>query len=190
MRGILYFKDEKWWVKYMVTADVSSNGNPMIGDFWCKAEVDKTSDIPTSLWYDDEVEVNFTLRNSNPDKTQPMTLVAVLKKPEYPKPREWQYRVIEPDGRIISVEEYMDSEDYANRLKQLVKQDEIDEEPQPVYVGTLTKPFGINGYSKAEIGHPVFELNNKYIITIFNPKNEPHVVSFYKESLAPHIQKI
>jgi len=97
-----------------------------------------------------------------------------------------KYRVTTPEGEVISIEEYLKSQDYLDRI---TAKDEPENEPKPVYVGTLTKAFGINGYTKAEIGHPVFEFDGKYTITIFNPKNEPHVVSFYKPTLEPNIQK-
>lgn len=99
---------------------------------------------------------------------------------------QWIYRVLTPDGKVITIEEYMKTKDYLDRVGML---EEIEEEPQPVYVGTLTIPFGLNGYSKAETGHEVFELKDKYLITIFNNKNEPHIVSFYKSTLEPYIKK-
>lgn len=105
-------------------------------------------------------------------------------------PHEWTYRVIEPDGRVITSEEYFESPDFKERYQKYLET-QSEKQPKdevPVYVGTLIKPFGIKGYTKAEVGHSVFELGGKYIITIYNEKtNEPHVVSFYKESLNPEI---
>jgi hypothetical protein len=103
---------------------------------------------------------------------------------------QWVYRVIEPDGKAITIEEYFETNDFKERYKKyLEKQPEVEVET-PVYVGTLTKAFGIKGYTKADIGHPVFELGGKYIITIYDEKtNLPHVVSFYKESLQSIIQQ-
>lgn len=37
-------------------------------------------------------------------------------------------------------------------------------EEQPIFVGTLKKTFGINGFEKALPGHPVFEYKDRYII--------------------------
>ncbi len=106
---------------------------------------------------------------------------------------EWIHRVIEPDGRIIAVETYFKSQDFKDRYKQYLaaQPDKELEVEKPVYVGTLTKPFGIKGYTKAEVGHPVFEFGGKYTLTIYSETtNEPLVVPFYKETLDPQIQKV
>lgn len=97
------------------------------------------------------------------------------------------YIVVDPNGDVMRIKEYLKTKDYRDKLKEL----SLEPEPEstPVYVGELMEPFGIKGYSKAEVGHPVFELNDKFIITIFNEKNEPHVVSFYKETLSPCIKR-
>ncbi len=34
--GILYKEQDKWWVKYLATGDVSSSGEPMIASFWLR----------------------------------------------------------------------------------------------------------------------------------------------------------
>lgn len=40
----------------------------------------------------------------------------------------------------------------------------------PVMVGTLNKRQGINGFKVAEIGHPVFEVKDRYIIYLESEK--------------------
>lgn len=37
-------------------------------------------------------------------------------------------------------------------------------EDTPILIGTLTKRQGINGFEVAEVGHPVFEYKDRYII--------------------------
>lgn len=187
MKGILYHNEGKWWVKYLVTGDVSSSGIPAIANFWCKAEVHPRSlhFIMSSTHNYYEREVMFDLHHVKGESTyEPPTFYAMLRQPD--KPKRPEYRVIAPDGKFITVEEYMKTNDYLDRIN---PKDKEEEELQPVYVGTLTKSFGIKGYSRADVGHAVYELRDKYLITIFDPKNEPHVVSFYKESLEQHIQK-
>jgi hypothetical protein len=103
---------------------------------------------------------------------------------------QWKYRVTEPDGRVISVEKYFESEDFKERYQKFLSKQVYNYVEIPVYVGTLKKPFGISGYTLAEVGHPVFEFEGKYRITIYNEKTkEPHFVSFYKETLEPQINK-
>lgn len=211
MKGLAYNVDGRWWVKYLVTDKLLSTSH------WGKAEVhpDSINDIPTSTQLGNLIEVEFTLHHEKPKMKHtdphPQEFFAILKKEISQNPLAWEYRVMEPDGRIISVDEYMKSEHYNSKLREKInafltdekeqelinlfknksklEQPEVEKEETPVLVGTLTKPFGINGYSRAEIGHPVFEFKDRYIITIFNNKNEPHVVTFYKFSLESNIKK-
>lgn len=76
-------------------------------------------------------------------------------------------------------------------------------EDMPVMVGVLNKAIGINGFKLAEIGHPVFEFKDRYIIYLesltpdkITKVGEPLVyqdfkvaVPYYKETLQPFIYK-
>lgn len=56
-------------------------------------------------------------------------------------------------------------------------------------IGKLTKPFGIKGYDTAEIGHNVFEQNDRYIIYLFKENTDDFIeVPFYKETLKSYIK--
>lgn len=59
----------------------------------------------------------------------------------------------------------------------------------PIYIGELLKAFGIKGFHTAEIGHPVFEFKDRYIIYLNNERDEKNtvIIPFYKESLKHHI---
>jgi hypothetical protein len=73
----------------------------------------------------------------------------------------------------------------------------------PVMVGVLNKPIGLNGFKMAEIGHPVFEFMDKYVIYLESSTpdkvvkvGEPLVyqdfkvtVPYYKQTLEPFIDK-
>jgi len=41
---------------------------------------------------------------------------------------------------------------------------EYNPDQSPIYIGELIKPFGLNGFERADIGHPVFELKDRYVI--------------------------
>jgi hypothetical protein len=56
----------------------------------------------------------------------------------------------------------------------------------PILVGTLTKPTGIKGFDTTEVGHPVFELKDRYIIYLTNQITTV-AIPYYKETLRPHI---
>lgn len=74
----------------------------------------------------------------------------------------------------------------------------------PVLIGTLNKRQGINGFEVAEVGHPVFEYKDRYIIYL--ESQHPLVekvhgkeltvekytikVPYYKETLTPLIDFI
>ena len=65
---------------------------------------------------------------------------------------------------------------------------QADKESLPVMVGTLSKPFGINGFQTAEIGHPVFDFNGKYILYLVRNDGKLTVeIPFYHESLKEFI---
>lgn len=53
-------------------------------------------------------------------------------------------------------------------------------------VGTLNKPFGLNGFNTAEVGTVVYQTRDRYIIKLSN-KDTTIEVPFYKETLAPNI---
>lgn len=54
----------------------------------------------------------------------------------------------------------------------------------PVRVGTLNKKQGLNGFKPAEIGHPVFEFRDRYIIYLESNDGSITVsVPYFKETL-------
>lgn len=81
---------------------------------------------------------------------------------------------------------------------------ELEEIPE--YVGELTKPFGLNGFELADVGHPVFSLKDRYVIFLKSltktveqkqTGNGGHekilidynvMVPFYKHHLGKHIK--
>lgn len=50
-----------------------------------------------------------------------------------------------------------------DRLLESLKDLAVSED-MPVMVGTLSKSVGLNGFQVAEVGHPVFEHKDRYII--------------------------
>lgn len=79
---------------------------------------------------------------------------------------------------------------------------------EPILIGTLKETFGLNGFEKAEPGHPVFEFNDRYVLFLkcltktmeqVPDGNGGHtknmieynvIVPFYKKSLLPKIELI
>lgn len=71
----------------------------------------------------------------------------------------------------------------------------------PMMVGVLNKAIGLNGFKMADIGHPVFEFKDRYIIYLesstpdkITKVGEPLVyqdfkvaIPYYKETLKPFI---
>ncbi len=69
--------------------------------------------------------------------------------------------------------------------KETIPEFEID---QPRLIGTLTKPFGIKGCKTAEIGHNVYETQDRYLIYLDQGEdNFNKIIRFYKHSLEPFI---
>lgn len=68
--------------------------------------------------------------------------------------------------------------------------DIVDEniDVEPKLVGSLTKPFGIKGYIKAEVGHPVYDSGNRYIIILKHETLTDLHVPFYYDSLKTFIK--
>ncbi len=52
---------------------------------------------------------------------------------------------------------------FADRISNML-QDFATSEDIPIMVGTLNTPTGIRGFELAEVGHPVFEYKDKYVI--------------------------
>lgn len=86
-------------------------------------------------------------------------------------------------------------------LKKVMNEDEV-----PELIGELKKAFGLNGFEKAEIGHPVFQLRDRYILflksetmlveKVYNQKSNVQetrkffysiCVPFYIETLKPDV---
>lgn len=58
----------------------------------------------------------------------------------------------------------------------------------PKMVGTLNKVWGLNGFKKAEIGNPVFNKGDRYVIYLESLDGKTSVeVPFLKETLSPAI---
>jgi hypothetical protein len=81
-----------------------------------------------------------------------------------------------------------------NKLQKIIEilKEDITNKDMPLMVGKLNKPQGIIGFKKAEIGHPVFEFQGKYIIYLesnYKVKEEYITVAvpYFKESLKPVI---
>jgi len=62
-----------------------------------------------------------------------------------------------------------------------------EKEEKKVQIGTLNKRWGIKGYDVAEVGHPVYETNDRYIITLTHPTLPSEDIPFYKDTLRPCI---
>lgn len=83
-----------------------------------------------------------------------------------------------------------------------------DIEQIPVLIGKMKSVWGLNGFEKAEIGHPVFEYKDRYVIFLkcltktmeqVPDGNGGHtktfiefnsMIPFYKKTLAPEIEFI
>lgn len=73
-------------------------------------------------------------------------------------------------------------------LKEFTK---TEESLMPKHIGYLAKKQGLNGFKVAEIGTPVFEFKDRYLIyleSIDGKRNQE--VSYYKETLEPVIDFI
>lgn len=80
------------------------------------------------------------------------------------------------DGRVSAFDEVLD----------LLRDPEPEEEKE-VQIGTLNKAYGIKGYVRAEVGHPVFELKDRYIIYLKHPHLPDARVPFYKDAFKHYI---
>lgn len=67
-------------------------------------------------------------------------------------------------------------------------EENVSSNDMPVLIGTLNKPTGIKGFVTAEIGHPVFEFKDRYIIYLVSDNGKTTVsVPYYKNTLTPSI---
>ncbi len=59
----------------------------------------------------------------------------------------------------------------------------------PVLIGTLNISYGIKGFEIVDVGHPVFELKDRYLFYLNNIRDPKLVVAipFYKDSLRSSI---
>ena len=58
----------------------------------------------------------------------------------------------------------------------------------PKNIGTLNIPLGINGYKVAEIGTPIFETHDRYLVMLESLDGKRNVeMTSYKETLKPSI---
>lgn len=59
---------------------------------------------------------------------------------------------------------------------------------KPIHVGSLNKPQGIVGFKVAEIGSPVFDIGDRYMIMLETLDGKRNLeVCYYKETLKPAI---
>ena len=62
--------------------------------------------------------------------------------------------------------------------------DKIADSDIATFVGTLNKAQGLKGFETAEIGHAVFDINDRYVIYLErNDKALTIAVPYYKHSL-------
>jgi hypothetical protein len=77
----------------------------------------------------------------------------------------------------------------ADMLLEFVSNNQEDRVNLPRMVGTLTKAQGLNGFKRAEIGTPVFDIGDKYMIMIESLDGNRNVeVTYYKDTLKPVIE--
>jgi len=80
--------------------------------------------------------------------------------------------------------EKIDLMDYIIRYME----EKVTSADMPVMVGTLNKAQGFNGFKKADVGHPVFEFKDRYIIYLESNDGKTTVsVPYYKDTLKPVI---
>lgn len=61
----------------------------------------------------------------------------------------------------------------------------------PKMIGTLNKAVGQNGFKKAEIGTPVFDTGDRYLVMLESLDGKTNVeVTYYKDTLRPVINFI
>lgn len=83
--------------------------------------------------------------------------------------------------------EAIDKESILSVKKALSFEKEAENQVWVESIGTLTKAYGQVGYNTAEIGHPVFETNDRYFIVLTRDKGADLKVYFYKETLKYYI---
>lgn len=77
---------------------------------------------------------------------------------------------------------------FANSILALLGEEKANQQISHQLIGTLKKPFGINGFKVASVGNPVFEKSDRYFIFLESIDGKTVVeVPFYKEALAPNI---
>lgn len=79
--------------------------------------------------------------------------------------------------------------EWAYNLLTALNEPPANEEPEPVLVGKLNTSYGLKGFLRAQIGHPVYELKDRYLIYLkHEAAGGPTItVPFYKETLLPFI---
>jgi hypothetical protein len=67
-------------------------------------------------------------------------------------------------------------------------QEKVTSQDIPIMVGLLNKETGVIGFKKADIGHPVFEFKDRYIIYLESNDGKTTIsVPYYKETLKNYI---
>jgi hypothetical protein len=89
--------------------------------------------------------------------------------------KEWCKQTGRSGGILVgkSIREFFD---YYQPEEQDVQED------KEVLIGELTHPFGIKGYTLAEVGHPIFETKDRYVVYLKHPDGWKHRVAFYKDT--------
>lgn len=68
-------------------------------------------------------------------------------------------------------------------------QEKVSSDDMPVMVGVLNEATGLNGFKKAEVGHPVFAFKDRYIIYLESDDGKTTVsVPYCKETLKKYIE--
>lgn len=66
--------------------------------------------------------------------------------------------------------------------------DSATKDEMPIMVGTLTKRTGLVGFKSADIGHPVFEHKDRYVMYFESLDGKTTVaVTYYKDTLKDFI---
>lgn len=83
---------------------------------------------------------------------------------------------------------YKEIYDAMEEYKNQKEEEEVTIPDIPLMIGTLNKAQGIIGYKKADIGHPVFEAKDRFLIYLeSNDGKITLTIPYYKGSLKPFI---
>lgn len=76
----------------------------------------------------------------------------------------------------------------ADLIIRFISDRQTSKEEIPVKVGSLTKAQGVNSFKTANVGHPVFEFKDRYVIYLESIDGRTTVcIPYYKQTLKPVI---